>query len=44
MTKRKKIRWRERKTCKPRADSNKLLTQHKMQTFMNFVKLAEALK
>ena len=35
---------RGEKTCKPKADSNKLIMQHKMQTFMNFMKLAEALK
>lgn len=35
---------REEKTCKPKANGNKLVMQHKMQTFMTFMKLAEALK
>lgn len=35
---------RGEKTCKPKADSDKLKMQHKMQTFMNFMKLAEALE
>ena len=35
---------REVKTCKPKVDSNKLIMQHKTQTFMCFMKLAEALK
>lgn len=45
MKKKKKAREvREGKTCKPKADSNRLIMQDKMQTFMNFMKLAEALK
>lgn len=35
---------RAEKTCKPKADGNKLIMQHKMLTFMTSMKLAEALK
>lgn len=30
-----KSKRREEKTCKPKADSNKLIMQRKMQTFMD---------
>lgn len=38
------IREKRKETCKPKADNNKFIMQHKMQTFMDFMKLAEAVK